>query len=176
MHPNDREQILKLLVESRDALIRAAAGVSDEQSRIRPAPDRWSVLDCVEHVAAAENGMFTMLTTMLTPALPSSDHGREETFLRGSADRTRKFNAPERAHPKGRFPSLAAALEQFQQNRARTVEYVEHCDKDMRAHSIPHPVVGPVTGQEFLILLAAHPARHAGQIREVRQTLGFVVR
>lgn len=169
----DREHILKLLADSRDALVAAASGVSDEQSRIRPTPDQWSVLDCVEHVAVAENGMFTMLSANLAPCQPSGDRGREEIFLRGSADRTRKFNAPERAHPSGRFPSLAAALSQFQQNRARTIAYVEHCDKDMRAHSISHPVVGPVTGQEFLILLAAHPARHAEQIREVRQILGL---
>jgi hypothetical protein len=31
----------------------------------------------------------------------------------------------------------------------------------------------PLTGQEFLIILALHPARHAEQIREVRRTLGL---
>jgi uncharacterized damage-inducible protein DinB len=173
MDPNDREQILKLLADSRDALVRASANISDEQSRVRPAPDQWSVLDCAEHVAIAEFGMLNILATNLTPATPSGGRGREEVFLQSSTNRTRKFSVPDRAHPKGRFPTLAAALDQFQQSRARTLEYVEHCDKDMRAHSIAHPAVGPVTGQEFLILMATHPARHAEQIREVRQILGL---
>jgi uncharacterized damage-inducible protein DinB len=176
MDATEREQILKLLAQTRETFIAATTGISDEQARIRPAPDQWSVLDCAEHVAIAEFGMLNILATNLTPAPPSGDRGREEIFLRGSADRTRKFNAPERAHPPGRFPSLVAALHQFHENHARIIEFVEHCDKDMRAHSISHPAVGPVTGQEFLILMAPHPARHAEQIREVRQTIGFVAR
>lgn len=173
MDANDRDQILKLLAQTRETFIAATAGITDEQSRIRPASDQWSVLDCAEHVAIAEFGMLNMLGTNLVPAKPSGDSGREEFFLQSATNRTKKFSAPERAHPKGRFPTLAAALSQFQQNRSRTIEFIEHCDKDMRAHSITHPAVGPVTGQEFLILMAAHPARHAVQIREVRQTLSL---
>jgi uncharacterized damage-inducible protein DinB len=172
----DREQILKLLAESRDALLAAAAGLSDEQAKIRPAPDRWSVLDCVEHVAFVEHGLFTLLTANLVPAEPSGDRSREALFLREATNRARKFTAPERAHPTGKFLTLAAALEKFCQARARSTEFVEHCELDLRAHSAPHPVLGSVTGQEFLIVLALHPARHAAQIREVRQTLGLASR
>jgi hypothetical protein len=166
----DREQILKLLAESRDALLDSVAGLSDEQSRICPAPDRWSVLGIVEHVAIAEHFLFTTIATNLAPAPPSGDRGREEFFLREVTNRTRKISAPDRAYPTGRFPTLAAALEQFNQSRARSIGYVEHCDKDLRAHTAPHPLFGPLTGQEYLIILALHPARHAAQIREVRQT------
>ncbi len=169
----DREQILKLLAESRKALFAAAANVSEEKARVRPAPDQWSVLDCVEHVAITEHFMFTIIATKLTPAPPSGDRGREELFLREVANRSRKVSAPERAHPTGRFPTLAAALEQFSQSRARSIDFVEHCDKDLRAHTAPHPLFGPITGQEYLIILALHPARHAAQIREVRSTLGL---
>jgi hypothetical protein len=171
MDAADRDQILKLLADSRDALCVAAAGVSDEQSRIRPAPDRWSILDCVEHVAVVEHFLFTTVPTNLTPAPPSGDRGHEELYRREMTNRARKFPAPERANPTGRFPTLAAALEQFNQNRARNIDYVKHCDKDLRAFTAPHPLLGPITGQEFLIILALHPARHADQIREVRKTL-----
>jgi len=173
MDATDRQQILKLLAESREALLSAAANVSEEKARVRPAPDQWSVLDCVEHVAITEHFMFTSIATKLAPAPPSGDRGREELFLREVASRSRKISAPDRAHPTGRFPTLAAALEQFNQSRARSIDFVEHCDKDLRAHTAPHPLFGPITGQEYLIILALHPARHAAQIREVRSTLGL---
>lgn len=169
----DRELILKLLTESREAFLASAAGLTDEQAKLCPAPDQWSVLNCVEHVAITEHFMFTIIATKLTPAPPSGDRGREELFLREVANRSRKVSAPERAHPTGRFPTLAAALEQFSQRRARSIDYVEHCDRDLRAHTGPHPLFGPITGQEYLIILALHPARHAAQIREVRSTLGL---
>jgi hypothetical protein len=169
----DREQILKLLVESREAFLSAAANVSEERACVRPALDQWSVLDCVEHVAITEHFMFTIIATKLAPALPSGTRGREEFFLHEVANRTTKINAPERAHPTGRFPTLAAALEQFNQSRARSIDYVDHCEKDLRAHTAPHPLFGSITGQEYMIILALHPARHAAQIREVRSFLGL---
>jgi hypothetical protein len=173
MEASDRNQILKLLADSRETFLSSAAGVSDEQSRLRPAPDQWSVLDCAEHVAIVENFLYNSLTTGLTPAPPPSDGSREQMILQRATDRSMKFTAPERAQPKGRFPSLAAALEKFQENRARTIDYIEHCDKDLRAYSLPHPILGPISAHEFLIVLTLHAARHAGQIREVRQSLGL---
>ena len=173
MDKSDRAQILKLLAESRDALVSSAAGLSDEQAKIRPSPGRWSVLDCVEHVAITDHFMFTVITTQLAPAPPSGDRSREELFLREVTNRARKVGAPERARPTGRFPTLDAALEHFNQSRARSIHFVEHCNKDLRAHTAPHPLFGPITGQEYLIVLALHPARHAAQIREVRTALGL---
>jgi hypothetical protein len=36
-----------------------------------------------------------------------------------------------------------------------------------------HPIGGMVTAQECLAILAMHPARHAAQVREIRQSLGL---
>ena len=47
-------QLLIELEDSRSALANAVAGVTEEGSRRKPAPDRWSVLECLEHVARVE--------------------------------------------------------------------------------------------------------------------------
>jgi hypothetical protein len=173
MDAPDRNQVLQLLAEAREALVASTAGLSDEQAKIRPAPDRWSVLDCVEHVAFVEDALFTRISTQMVPAAPDPDRTREELILRVAGARERRFNAPEQAQPKGRFADLASALQHFKQSRARSIAYFEQCDLDLRAHSLLHPVVGPTNGQEFALILALHPARHAAQIREVRSALGF---
>ncbi len=173
MEAGDRSRMLKMLAESRDALCSAAANVTEDQARLRPAPDKWSVLDCVEHVAITEHFMFSTVATQSTPAPPTGDRSREEFFLRAIPNRVNKIAAPDRAHPKGRFATLAAALDQFNQNRARTIDYVQHCDKDLRAHTVPHVLFGQITVQEILIIIALHPTRHAAQIHEVRESLGL---
>jgi hypothetical protein len=173
MDANDRELILKLLADSREAFCAATAGVSNEQAKIRPAPGRWSVLDCVEHVAFVEDSLFTRITTQLVPVTPSSDRSREAVVLRVAPDRTRKFEAPEQARPKGRFASLEDAFDHFKKSRARTIAHFEQCDLDLRAFTLLHAVVGPTTAQEFAIIIALHPARHAAQIREVREALSI---
>jgi uncharacterized damage-inducible protein DinB len=173
MEAADREFLLGLLADGQRKLCEAARGLTEEQARMRPAPDRWSVLECVEHVCLAEDAMFARFTSKLAPGDPPADRSREEVILEFAGDRARKFNAPEHVRPTGRFYSLAAALDHFQESRARSIEYICRCELDPRAHTAQHPAVGLVSGQELLLILAMHPARHADQIREIRQSLGL---
>jgi hypothetical protein len=173
METADREMLLGLLRESREAIAGAVAGVTEEQARQRPAPDRWSVLECVEHVCLVEDAMFARFTTKLAPADTPADRSREQVVLQVAANRSQRLSAPEHVRPTGRFPSLAAALDHFQKSRARSMEYIRGCELDPRAHTQQHPVAGTISGQEYLIILAMHPARHAEQIREARRALGM---
>ncbi len=75
METVDREQLLRLLSASRKKLLESAEGLTDEQARMRPAEDRWSILECVEHVGLVEDGMFATVTTKLAPP-ESSDRSR----------------------------------------------------------------------------------------------------
>jgi hypothetical protein len=173
MNTADREQILQLMAESDAALVAAAAGVSDEGARRRPEPQRWSVLECVEHVILVEDGVFASISARSTPGAPAVEPRREGQILRGMTKREHKVAAPEHAEPTGRYSSLAEALQEFRQRRARTVAYVEQYQDDPRNRTTLHPVLGPVNCQEMFLVLALHPARHALQIKEARKSLGL---
>ena len=173
MDAADREQILRLMAESDDALVTAVAGLADEDARRRPEPARWSVLECVEHVILVEDGVFASVSVKSTPGAPPVEPRREGQILRGMTNRERKFPAPEHAEPAGRYSSLAEALQEFCKRRARTVAYVEQYQQDPRNRTTLHPVIGPVSCQEMFLVLALHPARHALQIREARKSLGL---
>jgi hypothetical protein len=171
MNPTDRQQILRLIAESDAALVGAAAGVSNEDARRRPEPERWSVLECVEHVILGDDAMFARVSAHSTPGAPPGER-REELILRGMTNRERKFAAPELARPTGRFSSLLEAIEVFRQRRARSTAYVEQYREDPRSRTTQHPGLEPISCHEMFLALALHPARHALQIREVRLNLG----
>lgn len=173
MNAADREQILRLIVESDEALLAAATGLSDEGARKRPEPDRWSVLEGVEHVILVEAGVFASISARSTPGAPGAEPRREGQILRGMTKREHKFPAPEHAVPTGRHSSLAEALEEFRQRRARTVAYIGQYQDDPRNRTTLHPVIGPISCQEMFLVLALHPARHALQIKEARTSLGL---
>jgi DinB superfamily len=174
MNLADREQILRLIAESDEALVAAVAGLADEGARRRPEAERWSVLECVEHVILVEDGVFGSISVRSTPgAPPSAEPRREGQILRGMTNRERKFPAPAHAEPTGRYSSLAEALQEFRKRRARTVAYVEQYQDEPRDRTTLHPVIGPVSCQEMFLVLALHPARHALQIHEVRKSLGL---
>jgi hypothetical protein len=171
MDASDREQILRLIAESDAALVTAVAGLADDGARRRPEPERWSVLECVEHVILVEDGVFASISARSTPGPPPAELRREGQILRGMTKRELKFTAPEFAKPTGRYSSLAEALQEFRKRRARTVTYVEQYQEDPRARTTLHPALGPVSCQEMFLVLALHPARHALQIKEARQSL-----
>lgn len=171
----DKETLLVLLCESREKFLASFAGVSDEQSRRRPAEKNWSVGDCVEHVAAAETFMLRLLQGQRHPR-PADAPNREELFLQRMTDRSIRAMSPEGARPTGRFGSLAASAKQFETARAGTVRFVQESTDDLRATEVthPHPLFGNVSAYEMVIIMARHAERHALQIEEIKQSAAFL--
>jgi uncharacterized damage-inducible protein DinB len=171
--PADKDKLLELLRESRQRFLGSFAGMTDEQSRLRPAEGRWSVADCVEHVAAAETFMLQLVQGPRSPR-PAGAPNREEIFLQRMTDRTTKVTSPEGARPTGRFGSLEAAAKQFATARAETIRFVEESTDDLRTSQVkhPHPMFGDVSACEMVIIMAKHAERHALQIDEIRRGLG----
>jgi uncharacterized damage-inducible protein DinB len=164
----DKQFLLDRLQETREIFLNSFAGVSEDQARMRPAPDRWSVLDTVEHLTAAETLMVRIVTTERRSRTADAPN-REEIFLQRTADRSRKMEAPETSQPRGRFATLAEAAARFTASRDETIRFVEQCTEDLRATEVthPHPAAGVVSTCEMLVIMAKHAERHAKQIEEI---------
>jgi len=171
MDASDRQRDLRLLAEGRDAVLDAVRNLSDEDAARRPVEDRWSVLECLEHICICEDGFYEALTTRIPRVDQPGRRDREDDIIRGTPLRQDKIMAPERLRPTGRFASATDAVQHFSRARARIIEYVQGCDRDLRLYRAKHPTFGEITGEEFLIIIALHPARHANQIREAREAL-----
>jgi len=168
----DKPFLLTLLHETREVFLNSFTGVTEEQSRMKPAPDRWSVLDTVEHLTVAETTQLRLISTQCTPR-PADAPNREFAFLEMIPNRTRKLESPEGARPIGRFATLADAADQFKTTRANVIRFVEQYTGDLRASEVkhPHPAAGMVSICEMLVAMAMHAKRHAAQIEETRATL-----
>src|SRR5436309_6683978 len=90
----DKQFLLSLLQETREIFLHSFAGISEEQSHLKPAPDRWSVLDTVEHLTTAETIQLKLISTHRTPR-PADSPNREHAFLHMIPDRTHKMESPE---------------------------------------------------------------------------------
>ncbi len=169
----DKQFLLALLRESRHCFLESFAEVTEEEAHLRPAPDRWSVLETVEHLATAEGIQLKLLQTQRAPR-PADAPNRELRFLQVVAERTSKMQSPEAAVPGGRFTSLHAAATQFKTTRAAVIQFlVEIAVEDLRSTEVkhPHPAAGMVSPCEMLIIMAKHAERHARQIEEIRSVL-----
>lgn len=169
----EKKEMLASLESGRGELLAALRGVTEEQAVRRPGPNRWSVLECVEHVALAEDFLFARILASEAVGSPVVNQRREAKIPKRGLDRSFKIEAPDPARPTGRFPTLAAAVAHFVESRDRTIQYVEACTEDLRARLTTHPLIGTVNCWENLLMIAMHPHRHAAQIREVKMDQAF---
>lgn len=169
MEPHEKQEMVAALAAGRQALVDALDGVTEEAAARSPGPDRWSIRQCVEHVAIAESYLFDQIETATAAEAPMANPRREALIRERGADRNRRLPAPAAGVPTGRFAGVADALRAFLDCRSRTISFVENCAADLRARITTHPIIGTVNCQEMLLMMAAHPERHARQIAEIRQ-------
>jgi uncharacterized damage-inducible protein DinB len=170
----EKEMLLGLLQKSRTRFLESFAGVSDAQSRRRPADGCWSILDTVEHICAAETHLFNLLVHSRRPRNANAPN-REAIFMRALPDRSRKMQSPEPGKPTGRYATLELAAAQFRTIREEVIQFVTATQEDLRATEVthPHPLAGDVSSFEMVIIIAKHAERHALQIEEIKNSPAY---
>jgi len=170
-----KDSALRYLAETRAGVVDAVSGLSETQWKFKPAADRWSAAEIVEHLALVENMLVQNILANIEKAPPPAAGGDptriDAMLLAKVPDRTTKLQAPAVIAPTGRWiPSVS--LERFLADRAQTVAILE-TTADLRQHVINHPALGPLDGYQWVLAVAAHSARHTKQILEVKADPGF---
>lgn len=174
MTPETRTDTVQLLEDSRKDFESAVSGISEAQAGQRPAPGRWSVLECVEHVAVVEERFLRRLREAGRLAKPRVDPSKETDLLARMIDRTARAQAPEAVLPANRFPGLTQALEEFRAARGRTIRFAHESGEELYSLAVEHARLGAMNGAEFMRIIAGHSRRHAAQIRDARVALGIL--
>ena len=175
--PADKEHALQYMESTKRGVLEATKGLSEAQWNFRPAPDRWSLADLIEHLAAAEDMLrgVTQEQVMKSPAVParSAEDTRrtDDIVLTMVPDRSHKAQAPEPLKPTNRFGSPQEAQKHFVESRTATEEYLKSAP-GLRAHLGDSPL-GKLDGYEFLLFTAAHSERHTKQMLEVKADRNF---
>jgi quercetin dioxygenase-like cupin family protein/uncharacterized damage-inducible protein DinB len=165
----EKAELLDLYRSTTAELLELAASTPDELWLTKPAPDRWSVSETIEHIAITEKFLFGALQGALASpvdpnwALVESGFATDQ-ILGLMQDRSKKFNAPEPAQPKGGM-SRADVLALYGGTRMVSVETLKRLDGDVKKHVGKMPT-GPMTAHQILAFIGGHNLRHNAQIRE----------
>jgi len=173
--PAEKERALLYLETTKSGVLQATKGLSAAQWNFKPAPDRWSVAQVMEHIAAAEDFIREMVKekVMLAPAEPGRDVKKiDEAVMAMMPDRSHKAQAPEPLVPTNRFGSPEGALKHFVESRGTTEDYLKST-AGLRDHAVDSPLGMKLDGYEFVLLIAAHRERHTKQINEVKADPNF---
>jgi len=126
------------------------ANVSDEQARWKPRPEKWSLLEVINHLADEERDDFrTRLDlTLHQPgvAWPGIDPPRWAV--------EREYNRRE----------LAASLADFTRERGRSIEWLERLHQPDLSAAYRHPSLGAISAGDLLVSWLAHDLIHVRQM------------
>jgi len=173
----DRDYAVSYFKQTKAKLFADVKGLSQNQLQYRVDSTRWSIAQCLEHIALAETYIWQYEQMMLRqPADPSKRSTMKfsnDQLIQAVTDRSKKFNAPEPLRPVGKFANSEDALKSFELRRDSTISYLETTQDDVKDHFIMHPVFGTMDIYQGLLLIAGHCARHTLQIEEVKASPNF---
>jgi hypothetical protein len=168
----ERQLVLNQLISSETRLLELVDGLTPEQWNFRETPERWSIVENIEHVIAFEHFLTGVILQKLeSPAEPekkASSREKEHLALGIGNSRHTRFNAREVVRPAGRWPDAAEMVAELRRTRARTIAWVTELDADLRSHFFPHVAYGDLDCYQWLVVMAQHGARHALQIEQIK--------
>lgn len=170
----ERVRVQNYIEASDRGLFEAVQGLSDAEWHYKPGPDRWSIVEVVEHIDLIQDAVLGILAKLPTAAL--APEGRDAAsvdalILAKVPDRTERVKAPPQALPTGRW-TPEAALAHFKESNQKILAALE-ASHELRARVVNHPLFGPWDGYQWILGGAGHTARHTQQILEVKSDPGF---
>lgn len=171
----DKERARQYLETTRKNIVEATKGLSKAQWEFKAAPDRWSVAETMEHIAAAEDFIRGMIVEqgMKAPAEPGRDLKKtDDAVIAMIPDRSHKAQAPEPLKPTNRFGSGEESVKHFLDSRAKTEAFLDSTP-DLRQHVSDSPLGMKLDAYEWVLFLTAHSERHLKQIQEVKADPNF---
>ena len=155
----------------------AIKGLSMAQLTHKVKVDKWSVQECIYHIAISEKTLWAMLETSMkagpTPEKKKDLKVTDEQVIKMTEDRTNKVKTFAPLEPQNTpYKSLDEAMNDFKTARAAHIKYIKATSEDLRNHFVQMPF-GLLDCYQLCLLISSHTDRHVQQLNEVKADSGF---
>jgi hypothetical protein len=161
MPPQDLEHpALDQLAATPEILRILMAGVSDEMAVRKPAPDRWSIAEVLEHLSHVEGHLFHVRLDQMLAA----DGVEVEPYDEKAFDALGVYS--------GNDPEESFA--HWEEQREAAVERIRTLDATRLKRTGRHPELGVFTVEQLLNNWVCHDLGHVRQIAELVRAYAFL--
>ncbi|HYP15086.1 MAG TPA: DinB family protein [Bryobacteraceae bacterium] len=170
---SDRDYLLSYYHSTRKQVGDTVASLSPEQFEYKPAPEKWSVREVLEHLVLSEDTIFGLAQSGLQKSAQAPEKKLEDAqFVGMLTNRTAKFEAPPMLQPKGKWKTKEELLTEFRARRDKNLAWLNTTKEDLRNKYAQSPN-GSMQVYHALLMVAAHTERHLAQAKEVIAGEGF---
>jgi hypothetical protein len=168
----ERKAAVNLMKETKADVLKIVKDLSDAQLNFKASPEKWSIKECMYHIAISEKNLWDMMeTAMKAPANPekrSEIKMTDEQLIKMMEDRSFKVETVELFEPKNTpHQSLDDAVSAFKEMRAEHIKHMKSTTEDMRNHVVQMPF-GWLDCYQLCLMMASHSNRHMQQMNEVK--------
>lgn len=178
----EADQAGRLLEQTREGVLGATKGLSEAQWKFKPAADRWSIAEILDHVLIIQERVLGPVLEQVAAA-PPPPAGVERAMIDALVinhfpNRLMKFSAPQFLHPADQI-APAELLDRLARNCAQLSERLDA--SGLRQHAIEGAPLKAVTngaftlmdGYQWILAAASHTERHTKQMLEVKAHPGY---
>lgn len=168
----ERKSAVKYLKWTSKELMKTLKGLTPAQLNFHATPEKWSIQDCLYHIAFSEGALRGALDGALAatadPVTKATLKSTDEQIKNGITDRTNKIKTAPPFEPENTgFKSYDEALTAFKAKRAMLVDLLKSTQVDMRNHIVVLPFA-KMDSYQMSLFIAGHSNRHTQQMMEVK--------
>lgn len=174
MTDEDREHLLVHFQMTGSMLEEEIRGLSPAQLEYRPGPDRWSIRECVSHLAVAEPDYWRELQDAVKarPDMKGKKSSNSDADIMWyGIDRVVHTKTGGGHEKVDTYKDIGEAMKRFQTLRATMIDYIKNTNDDLRAHSFGR--TEPIDSWQWMLEISTHSERHLQQIREIKADPNF---
>jgi len=173
----ERRFLIEELKESKSSVQNSVKGLTDEQLNFKAGAENWSIKECLQHIALAENNLWNIADATLkktsNPEKKTDIQVKDEDVLSLLTKRDKKLEAPESFKPgKADWKTTEETLDAFKDKRTSLIKYAKTSTADMRNYVLQMPI-GSIDAYQMLLYISAHSKRHTLQIEEIKANPAF---
>ena len=176
-------ELVDYLDAQRSALLRVASTLPADRWSERPAPDRWSVVELLEHLSKVEHSCARVVAKRAAevraeghPAELATGSVLGALDSRALTDRSSRMTSPERVAPAGGL-SRVQALADLAASRAEMMQAIGIADGlALETVTCPHARLGDLNLYQWILFLGQHEERHLAQLAEITEQLAPAAR
>lgn len=173
----ERKSAMALMKDTRMAALKSVKGLSNSQLNFKASPDRWSIKECIYHIAVSEKNLWDVMETSLkgpvNPEKRAAIKMTDEQLIKMMEDRSFTGKTIEPPEPKNTsYKTLDDAVDAFKSKRLDHIKYIKTTTEDLRNHVVQMPF-GYLDCYQLCLVMASHCDRHRQQIEEVKADPNF---
>ena len=177
LNKKEKKFAINYLEQTRDDLQKTVSGLSEDQFNFKPAPDKWSVKECLQHISITEESLWKWCEGVIkaapNPGKRAEIKSTDDQIIKMISDRSAKVKTtPEMQPDKSPHTTALDALSAFNASREKLIKYIKTTKDDLRNHVTEAPF-GTVDAYQLILFISAHTNRHTQQIAEVMADPNF---